>query len=86
MLKPQFSAVKELSKYVAKEKAMLWKEMTGTIKESDLNFMRVKKTCCISVSVDAQNSLTHFWSMLPLYNPSKHQKTKGFLVFPGSVK
>ena len=30
--------------------------------------------------------LTYFWPMFPFYNPWKHQKTKGFLVFSASMK
>ena len=30
--------------------------------------------------------LTHFWTMLPIYTPWKHQETRGFLVFSGGYK
>ena len=30
--------------------------------------------------------LTHFFPMFPFYNPRKHQKIKGFLVFSGGIK
>ena len=30
--------------------------------------------------------LTHFWTMLPIYTPWKHQETRGFLVFSGGIK
>ena len=30
--------------------------------------------------------LTHFWLMLPLYNPRRHVKNKGLLCFQGDKK
>ena len=32
------------------------------------------------------NSLSYFWSMFPFYTPWKHQKTRGFTGFSGSIK
>ena len=32
------------------------------------------------------NSLSYFWPMFPFYTPWKHQKTRGFTVFSGSIK
>ena len=33
-----------------------------------------------------QLTLIHVWLILPIYNPWKHQKNKGFLVFSGCIK
>ena len=35
--------------------------------------------------VDLAKVLACFWSMVQFYTHCKHQKTKGFLVFPGGI-
>ena len=41
---------------------------------------------CIREIFSEFRSLTQFRPMFPFYNPWKHQKTKGFLVFSGGIK
>ena len=46
----------------------------------------MKKLYNISTMVNATFKLTHFQPVFHLYNPWKHQKTYGFLMFSGRIE
>ena len=56
------------------------------IQKKSMSHRRLCSRFNLLYTLMSASSLTHFWPVFPLYTLRKYQKTKGFLVYLGSIK